>query len=105
MDDGLVRHPQGVERAGKARLEAGAIAGVRPSGPEQLERLALGACHRMKAHCLVDRLLEPSLIDRLAQVLERAVVERGDRRLDRRRTSDENDRQVEIFFAHCAQEL
>ena len=59
----------------------------------------------MKLHGLVDGLLELFGVDRLGQVLERAVLERLYRGLDGRRAGDEEHRNVEIALARGAKQL
>jgi len=59
----------------------------------------------VQLHGLFDRLFELLRVDRLGQVLKRAVLERFDGGLDGRRTSHQQDGHIEIALARAAQEL
>ena len=102
--DGLKRHPQRAERRIEAGFEPGAI-GRNSVGSEQSQRLALHARQPVKLARSLDRLSQHLGLERLDDVLERAVLDGVGSAVDRRQTGDEHDRQVGVVGADRAQEL
>ena len=98
-DDGLVRHPERVERAAEAGHEPRSIADETIGAAREVERAPLGAREAMQADRVGRDAAEILAVDRLRQIAKSAVFDRGHRRLERRATGDEDDRDVEVVGA------